>query len=196
MRIFSKSKTIPLTSLEAFNILSASNDLENIAKILFHFNQLVDMNKSTLKSLHRSDSKITNNQKFLKEMDACYCRLNNAVKKNKPYPTLYGDLCLLKEHLQVILWYYQKQIEKHQPIAKSYLHEMVKNRKFSTLKSDISHGDKPRLSKKDSHILTKYTINFCAKDIMRKDIITIGNFVLNPFLADHKDEINFTYCKW
>ncbi len=60
--------------------------------------------------------------------------------------------------------------------------------------SDISEEEHPELGKKDSEILIKYTINFCAKKIMMEDLKTISDLVIKPFLFDHKDEEGFSYC--
>ncbi|HHL3491207.1 TPA: hypothetical protein ACQ53F_000002 [Legionella pneumophila] len=188
MKIF--SKTIPLTSQEAYQILCTTDCLKKISKIIFNFQQLFNVERSTILSHHKFNPKVSNNQEFLQDLDARFNRLNQAVQNNEPYPFLYGDVCLLKEYLQVILGYYQDQLKRHQPVAKSYLSGITKSRKFSTLMSD----DHPELSKKDSEILIKYTINFCAESTMLEDVKTISDIVIKPFLLDHKDEKDFSYC--
>ncbi|CZP13626.1 Uncharacterised protein [Legionella pneumophila] len=190
MRMKMFSKTIPLTSQEAFEILCTTDYLKKISKIIFNFQQLFNVERSTLLSHHKFNPKISNNREFLQDLEALYDRLNHAVQDNEPYPFLYGDVCLLKEYLQVILGYYQDQLKRHQPLAKSYLSEITKSRKFSTLMSD----DHLELSKKDSEILIKYTINFCAESTMLEDVKTISDLVIKPFLLDHKDEKGFSYC--
>ncbi|HAT6977411.1 TPA: hypothetical protein F8R96_13195 [Legionella pneumophila] len=190
MRMKMFSKTIPLTSQEAFEILCTTDYLKKISKLIFNFQQLFNVKSSTLLSHHKFNPKVSNNQEFLQDLKSRYDRLNHAVQNNEPYPFLYGDVCLLKEYLQVILGYYQDQLKRHQPIAKSYLSRITKSRKFSTLMSD----DHPELSEKDSELLTRYTINFCAKKIMMEDLKTISDLVIKPFLFDHKDEENFSYC--
>ncbi|HAT8178949.1 TPA: hypothetical protein JA361_05610 [Legionella pneumophila] len=194
MRMKMFSKTIPLTSQEAFEILCSTDYLKKISEIIFNFKQLFNVKSSTLLSHHKFNPRVSNNQEFLQELDTYYNRLNHAVQNNDPYPFLYGDVCLLKEYLQVILGYYQDQLKKHQPVANSYLKGITKSRKFSALMSDISEGDHPELSKKDSAVLIKYTINFCAKRIMTEDLKTISDIVIKPFLLDHKDEQDFSYC--
>ncbi|HAT1597694.1 TPA: hypothetical protein JAN72_10280 [Legionella pneumophila] len=188
MKIF--SKTIPLTSQEAYQILCTTDCLKKISKIIFNFQQLFNVERSTILSHHKFNAKVSNNQEFLQDLDARFNRLNQAVQNNEPYPFLYGDVCLLKEYLQVILGYYQDQLKRHQPVAKSYLSGITKSCKFSTLMSD----DHPELSKKDSEILIKYTINFCAESTMLEDVKTISDIVIKPFLLDHKDEKDFSYC--
>ncbi|HAU0263880.1 TPA: lpg1124 family Dot/Icm T4SS effector [Legionella pneumophila] len=188
------SKTIPLTSQEAFEILCTTDYLKKISKIIFNFQQLFNVERSTLLSHHKFNPKISNNREFLQDLEARYDRLNQAIENNEPYPFLYGDVCLLKEYLQVILGYYQDQLKAHQPVANSYLKRITKSHKFSTLMSDISEEEHPELGKKDSEILIKYTINFCAKKIMMEDLKTISDLVIKPFLFDHKDEKGFSYC--
>ncbi|HAU1150852.1 TPA: hypothetical protein JBI12_02735 [Legionella pneumophila] len=190
MRMKMFSKTIPLTSQEAFEILCTTDYLKKISKLIFNFQQLFNVESSALLSHHKFNPKVSNNQEFLQDLDARFNRLNQAVENNEPYPFLYGDVCLLKEYLQVILGYYQDQLKRHQPVAKSYLSRITKSRKFSTLMSD----DHPELSEKDSELLTRYTINFCAKKIMMEDLKTISDLVIKPFLFDHKDEEDFSYC--
>ncbi|HAU1574807.1 TPA: hypothetical protein JBI85_13820 [Legionella pneumophila] len=192
MKLF--SKTIPLTSQEAYQILCTTDYLEKISKIIFNFQQLFNVKSSTLFSHHKFTPKVSNNQEFLQDLEARYDRIKQAVENNEPYPFLYGDVCLLKEYLQVILGYYQDQLKRHQPVAKSYLSRITKSHKFSTLMSDISEEEHPELGKKDSEILIKYTINFCAKKIMMEDLKTISDLVIKPFLFDHKDEQDFSYC--
>lgn len=188
MKMFSKS--IPLTSQEAFEILCTTDYLKKISKIIFNFQQLFNIESSTLLSHYKLNPKVSNNQEFLQDLEARYNRLNHAVKNNEAYPFLYGDVCLLKEYLQVILRYYLNQLKTNQPIANSYLKEITKSSEFSTLMSD----DHPELSKKDSEILIKYTINFCAESTMWNDVKTISDLVIKPFLFDHKNEEDFSYC--
>ncbi|HAT2010559.1 TPA: hypothetical protein I8Z88_002811 [Legionella pneumophila] len=190
MRMKMFSKTIPLTSQEAFEILCTTDHLKKISKIIFNFQQLFNVESSTLLSHHKFNPKVSNNREFLQDLEARYNRLNHAVQNNEPYPFLYGDVCLLKEYLQVILGYYQDQLKTHQPVANSYLKGITKSRKFSTLMSDDHH----ELSKKDSEILIKYTINFCAESTMWNDVKTISDLVIKPFLFDHRDEEGFSYC--
>ncbi|HFF3083706.1 hypothetical protein [Legionella pneumophila] len=188
------SKKIPLTSQEAYQILCTTDYLKKISKIIFNFQQLFDVERSILRSHHKFNSRISNNKEFLQDLDARYNRLNQAVQNNGPYPCLYGDVCLLKEYLQVILGYYQEQLKEDQPVAENNLRRIRGSHKFSTLISDISKGDHPKLSKKDSAVLISYTINFCAETNMWNDIKTISEIVIQPFLLDHKDEEDFSYC--
>ncbi|HAZ7573839.1 hypothetical protein OQJ02_05290 [Legionella sp. PATHC032] len=192
MKLF--SKTIPLTSQEAYQILCTTDYLEKISKIIFNFQQLFNVERSTLLSHHKFNSRVSNNQEFLQDLNARYNRLNQAVENHEPYPLLFGDLCFLKEYLQVILGYYQEQLKEEQPVAKNNLRRIRGSHKFSTLISDISKGDHPKLSKKDSKVLIGYTINFCAESTMWNDIKTISDIVIQPFLLDHKDEEGFSYC--
>ncbi|HFR5479696.1 TPA: hypothetical protein ACHWYB_002884, partial [Legionella pneumophila] len=164
------------------------------SKIIFNFQQLFNVERSTLLSHHKFNPKISNNREFLQDLEARYDRLNHAVQNNEPYPFLYGDVCLLKEYLQVILGYYQEQLKEEQPVAKKNLRRIKGSHKFSTLMSDISKGEHPKLGKKDSEILIKYTINFCAESTMWNDVKTISDLVIKPFLFDHRDEEGFSYC--
>ncbi|CZJ95619.1 lpg1124 family Dot/Icm T4SS effector [Legionella pneumophila] len=194
MRMKMFSKTIPLTSQEAFEILCTTDYLKKISKIIFNFQQLFNVERSTLLSHHKFNPKISNNREFLQDLEARYDHLNHAVQNNEPYPFLYGDVCLLKEYLQVILGYYQEQLKEEQPVAKKNLRRIKGSHKFSTLMSDISKGEHPKLGKKDSEILIKYTINFCAESTMWNDVKTISDLVIKPFLFDHRDEEGFSYC--
>lgn len=182
-----KPKPIPQTSLEAFDILSLSSDLSEIGDILFHFKQLIDIKRSILTSHALSNSKIPDNQQFIDDLDALFNKLQEAVESTKPYHSLYGDVCKLKEGLGVILRYYQFQMRVDQPIASANL-----ERTRSQLPEIATHS---LLDDKDSSILTKYTINFSAWAIMAKDIETISTIVLNPFLADHSNEPKFSYLQ-
>lgn len=187
-------KPIPKTSQEAFEILSTTEDLSNIKNILFHFKQLVNLEKSTLTSHSRASSKIPNNQQFIENLEINFQKLQDAVQNERPYPSLFGDVCKLKEDLQVILGYYQAQIKRNQPIAGDYLRSVQsKHSEFHTLASEIAAYENTLLDQKDSNILTKYTINFCANDTMHKDIGKIGEIVQKPFLFDHKNEPKFSY---
>ncbi|MCE0724410.1 MULTISPECIES: hypothetical protein [Legionella] len=191
---FFNSASIPKTSQEAFRILTKTDDLEDIQNILFHFKQLVDIKKSRLTSHGRQDSKIPNNQKFIENMETLFQKLQNAVADGKPYQSLFGDVCKLKEDLQVILGYYQSQIRHNQPIVKSYLKQAnSKDSAVRTLATEIESHEKSLLDEEDSSILAKYTINFSATDIMRKDIEMISDIVLRPYLADHSNEPGFSY---
>ncbi|KTD74109.1 hypothetical protein Ltuc_1956 [Legionella tucsonensis] len=191
---FFNSTSIPKTSKEAFRTLTKTQDLKNIEDILFNFKQLVSIKKSKLTSHARQNSIIPNNQEFIENMETLLKKLQNAVANEKPYQSLFGDVCKLKEDLQVILGYYQSQIRQNQPIVKSYLKQAQgKHGELRAVVSGIQSHEKSLLNKEDSSILTKYTINFCADDNMHKDIEMIGNIVLRPCLADHSNEPGFSY---
>lgn len=191
---FFNNKSIPKSSQEAFHILTNSSDLEEIESILFHFKQLVDINKSVLTSHARQDSKIADNQEFIENMEKRFQKLQDAVSSGKPYQSLFGDVCALKEDLQVILGYYQSQINQKQPIARSYLRQaQSKHSEVGILAAGIASQEKSLLDADDSNLLAKYTINFSAADIMQKDIKMIGDIVMKPYLADHSNESGFSY---
>ncbi|HHF7374994.1 hypothetical protein [Legionella bozemanae] len=191
---FFNNKSIPKPSQEAFHILINSSDLEEIESILFHFKQLVDINKSVLTSHARQDSKIADNQEFIENMEKRFQKLQDAVSSGKPYQSLFGDVCALKEDLQVILGYYQSQINQKQPIARSYLRQaQSKHSEVGILAAGIVSQEKSLLDADDSNLLAKYTINFSAADIMQKDIKMIGDIVMKPYLADHSNESGFSY---
>ncbi|MGM9454767.1 hypothetical protein ACTAZI_15695 [Legionella bozemanae] len=191
---FFNNKSIPKSSQEAFHILTNSSDLEEIESILFHFKQLVDINKSVLTSHARQDSKIADNQEFIENMEKRFQKLQDAVSSETPYQSLFGDVCALKEDLQVILGYYQSQINQKQPIARSYLRQaQSKHSEVGILAAGIASQEKSLLDADDSNLLAKYTINFSAADIMQKDIKMIGDIVMKPYLADHSNESGFSY---
>ncbi|HHT0591972.1 TPA: lpg1124 family Dot/Icm T4SS effector [Legionella anisa] len=191
---FFDSTSIPKTSQEAFHLLTKSHDLEEIQNVLFHFKQLVNIKKSKLISHARQDSKIPNNQEFIENLETLFQRLKSAVEDEKPYQSLFGDVCKLKEDLQVILGYYNSQLCQNQPIVKSYLRQArSKHSEVGTVASGILSQEKSLLNEEDSSILTKYTINFSAEDIMIKDLQMISDFVLKPHLADHSKEAGFSY---
>ena len=193
---FFKQQSTPITSQEAFEILSCTQVLSDIEDILFHFRQLVDIKKSTLTSHALLDSKIPNNREFIKNLEGRFQKMKKAVEEGVLYPTLFGDVCKIKEDLGVILAYYQAQIREQQPVVNNYLRSAQSQK--GELSSSISRAvdsKKSLLDKKDSNHLTKYVINFCAPDIMRQDIEKIAKIVQNPFLADHSDEPDFSYLK-
>ncbi|WP_131779210.1 hypothetical protein [Legionella bozemanae] len=191
---FFNNKSIPKSSQEAFHILTNSSDLEAIESILFHFKQLVDINKSVLTSHARQDSKIADNQELIENMEKRFQKLQDAVSSEKPYQSLFGDVCALKEDLQVILGYYQSQINQKQPIARSYLRQaQSKHSEVGILAAGIASQEKSLLDADDSNLLAKYTLNFSAADIMQKDIKTISDIVMKPYLADHSNESGFSY---
>ncbi|CAM3045777.1 Uncharacterised protein [Legionella steigerwaltii] len=193
-----KPQPIPKTSEEAFDILSTTQDLDDISGILFRFKQLVNVERSVLTSHALQNSRVPNNQEFIDDLDARFNRLQKAVDDGKPYPTLYGDVCKVKDGISVILAYYQSQIKKEQPIASAYLRESLRRGtgELSTLISEISRNKhSTALDEKDSNILAKYTINSCAKSIMKDDVATIASIVQKPFLADHRDDPKFSYLK-
>ncbi|KTD40593.1 hypothetical protein [Legionella parisiensis] len=191
---FFNDKSIPKPSKEAFHILTNSSDLKEIESILFHFKQLVNISKSVLTSHTRQNSKITDNREFIENMENRFQKLQDAVSTGKPYQSLFGDVCALKEDLQVILGYYDSQIRQKQPIAKSYLRQAQrKDSKIESLAAGIASQEKSLLDTDESNILAKYTLNFCAADIMQQDMEMICDIVMKPYLADHSNEAGFSY---
>ncbi|MCW8398055.1 hypothetical protein OQJ26_04520 [Legionella sp. PATHC038] len=193
MKLF-KQQPIPKTSQEAFDILSCSYDLDDIQSIFFNFKQLVSIRKSVLTSHALPNSTVPDNQAFIIDLETRINRLQTAVAEEKPYPTLYGDVCKVKESLGVILGYYQSQIKKDQPIASSFVRDAQSpSSQITALASEVASDAHPTLNKIDSRMLTKYTINYCATDIMEDDVATIAEIVQKPFLADHSDDPKFSY---
>ncbi|PWY54171.1 hypothetical protein DGG96_18335 [Legionella qingyii] len=191
---FFKKQSIPKTSQEAFDILASFDDLSNIEKIVFHFKQLVNTEKSVLNSHALSNGRISDNKEFINGLDERLKRLKDAVNEGKPYQSFYGDVCRLKEDLQVILGYYQSQIKRNQPIVREYLRNtQYRDSDLAILASSIAAEDTSLLDEQDSKVLTKYSINFCAPSIMKEDIEKIGQIVQKSFLADHRHEPEFSY---
>lgn len=140
------------------------------------------------------NSTVPDNQAFIIDLEARINRLQTAVAEGKPYPTLYGDVCKVKEGLGVILGYYQSQIKKDQPIASSFVRDaQSRSSQITALASEVAGDEHPFLNKIDSRMLTKYTINYCATDIMQDDVATIAEIVQKPYLADHSDDPKFSY---
>ncbi|STY29864.1 Uncharacterised protein [Legionella wadsworthii] len=186
------STDLPVSSREAFEALKNSQDLNKIQEILSHFNELVHLKNSTLTSLARSNPKISNNQIFIMEMETRFHKLRDALQNEKPYKHLFGDLCQLKEDLQVILRYYQKQIDEGQPIAADHMRRA--NGKYGELRGITSKFSSQHvLSEPESDALIKYTLNFCASDVMKNDIAVISEIIQKPHLADHSRDSGFSY---
>jgi hypothetical protein len=177
---------IPLTSVEAYKSLQGHYSLKQMERFVRNFKCLFDTQSSVLRDLQKEDSSV-DNQEFLDELTKTSDRLIAALKTHEPYSTLFGDLMKFKNQLQVILGYYQTQIETDQPVASDF----VKNFK-GVLPSARKVG---LLSDSDSMELFFYTINFCANDVMRKDIRSISSFILEPFLEDHSKEVGFSYVR-
>ncbi|WP_392536626.1 hypothetical protein [Legionella sp. 227] len=193
MKLF-KQQPFPKTSLEAFDILSSTDDLADIQSIFFNFMQLVNIRNSVLTSHALPNSKIANNQAFIMDLETRINRLQRAVAEDKPYPSLYGDVCKVKEGLGVILGYYQSEIKKGQPIVGRFLRDaQSRSSQITALASEVARNEHPNLDKIDSRMLTKYTINYCATDIMQDDVATIAEIVQKPYLADHSDDPKFSY---
>ncbi|KTD01844.1 hypothetical protein OQJ19_12725 [Fluoribacter gormanii] len=191
---FFKTQSIPKTSQEAYEILASFDDLSNIEKIVFHFKQLVNIEKSVLNSHTLSNGRIGDNKEFIDGLEARLKKLQDAVNDGKPYQSLYGDVCRLKEDLQVIMGYYQSQIKRDQPIVRDYLRKtQYRNSDLAILASSIAAEDTSLLDEQDTKVLTKYSINFCAPTIMKEDIEKIGDIVQKSFLADHRHEPEFSY---
>ncbi|ARB93071.1 hypothetical protein [Legionella longbeachae] len=182
-----KSQKLPLPSLEAYNILRETYALSNISSIVYNFNQLVDKDNSVLKSHHYGKGPL-DNQAFITEVNDILARLTAAVKNEEPYQCLFGDVVRLKEHLQVIIGYYQNQLKKGLPDAKAY----KPSESFTTLITSIAHYEKPFIDDAESQELAKFVINRNARDIMEKDMLRITDIVMEPFLYDHKK--SFSYC--
>ncbi|QMT60868.1 hypothetical protein [Legionella sp. PC997] len=191
---FFKKESIPKTSQEAFDILSCSTDLADMEQIVFHFKNLVDVEKSVLKSHALRDGRITNNQEFIADLEARLQKLQDAVNDEKPYKSLFGDVCKVKESLQVILGYYQDQQKARQRIVSNYLGSTKqKSNDVAILASSIATNNTTLLDEQDSKVLIKYSINFCAPTIMKEDIEKIGNIAQKSFLADHHQDPQFSY---
>lgn len=184
-----KSKKLPLPSLEAYDILSSSYALNDISSIVYNFNQLVDQNNSVLKSHHYGKGPL-DNQAFINDVNDILARLTAAVKNEKPYRSLFGDVVKLKEHLQVIIGYYQDQLKKGLPDVKAY----HSSGSFAPLMSAIAHHEKPFIDDIESQEVAKFVINHNARDIMNKDMLKITDIVMRPFLKDHSDDSSFSYC--
>ncbi|WP_115711982.1 hypothetical protein [Legionella sainthelensi] len=186
-----KSKKLPLPSLEAYNILRGTNALNDISSIVYNFNQLVDQNKSVLKSHHYGQGRqnLIDNQYYINDMNDILARLNAAVKDEKPYRSLFGDVVRLKEHLQVIIGYYQDQLKKGLPDVKAY----QASASFAPLMSAIAHHEKPFIDDTESQEIEKFVINHNARDIMNRDMLRITDIVMNPFLEDHSRDTAFSY---
>ncbi|AUH71070.1 hypothetical protein [Legionella sainthelensi] len=187
-----KSKKLPLPSLEAYNILRGTNALDSISSIVYNFNQMVDQNKSVLKSHHYGQGRqnLIDNQAYINDMNDILARLNAAVKDEKPYRSLFGDVVRLKEHLQVIIGYYQDQLKKGLPDVKAY----QASASFAPLMSAIAHNEKPFIDGTESQEIEKFVINHNARDIMNRDMLRITDMVMNPFLEDHSRDTAFSYC--
>ena len=183
---------IPLSSIEAHNILKQINAERDIPQYIYNFIQLFDLNNSQLIDLAQSSNQPLNNKQFLDSLIGTVNRLLFAVMGDSPYPTLYGDLIKLKSHFQVILLYYQEECQQGQPIARAYI-ERFTDRINS--KSDEINGDKGLLNIEESNGLIKYTMNYSAEYIMKKDMPLLSAFILQPFLEDHHPEKNFSYLR-
>ncbi|KTD42448.1 hypothetical protein [Legionella quateirensis] len=181
---------IPLSSIEAHNILKELNAERDIPQYIYNFIQLVDLNNSQLIDLSQGSNQPLNNQQFIDTMITTANRLLFALMNDSPYPTLYGDLMKLKTHFQVILLYYQEECQQGQPIANAYIQRFT-NRINSN--PDEIGGDQGLLNIEESKRLTKYTIHYCAENIMRKDIPLLSSFIVQPFLKNHNSEKNFSY---
>ncbi|KTC90504.1 hypothetical protein [Fluoribacter dumoffii] len=195
---FYKPQPIPKTSKEAFALLSDphNNDVENMGRIIFNFKQLVSKDESVLTSHALSNSRINDNQKFIDDLDSRFARLQKAIIEKRLYPTLFGDVCKIKEDLQVISAYYQSQLKKGQPIVQTYLRQAQhKSSPLTALASDVSHGKHPIHDKKDTDLLTKYIVNYCANHNMQGAIKQISEIVQKPYLFDHSDDPKFSYLQ-
>ncbi|MBL7481242.1 hypothetical protein [Legionella bononiensis] len=183
---------IPLSSIEAHNILKQINAERDIPQYIYNFMHLVDLNNSQLIDLAQSSNQPLNNKQFLETLTATANRLLFALMNDSPYPTLYGDLMKLKAHFQVILLYYQKERQQGQPIASAYIQRFTDRIKSNPDEIDGDHG---LLNIEESNRLTKYTINYSAQYIMKKDMPLLSAFILQPFLENHTSEKNFSYLR-
>ncbi|KTD74666.1 hypothetical protein [Legionella waltersii] len=177
---------IPLTSLEAYQILQDQQSCEVIERVVRNFQNLVNTQTSVLVDLQKGEAAM-NNQEFLDQLIKTSGRLISALKCHTPYSTLFGDLVKFKSQLQVILRYYQTQIATGQPIAKQFVMNAEE-----ILPSIHTEG---LLSDSESMELLMYSINYCADDIMKNDLKNIYDFILDPFLLDHSKEEGFSYFR-
>lgn len=180
--------TIPLTSLEAFEILKQDNAVIELTSLVFHFQQLIDLKNSVLVDLSRSSDLKHENSQFIKNLTDLSHRLFNAINNNTPYPTLFGDLLNLKTQLQIVSLYYQEELRLGQPIAQAFTDNIKRNYAHCF---DQEHSD--ILSSEDEDLLVKYTINYCADSIMKLDIPRISQFILKAHLEDHSATKEFSY---
>lgn len=193
---FYQPQPFPKTSQEAYSILRTTEDLSDMAGIVFRFKQLVNIQKSVLTSLTLANPTIRDNQKFIDELEARINKLQKALDEEKPYPSLYGDVCKIKADLGVILGYYQSQMKQGQPIVKSYMRQAQSSTsELTALACELAGEQHPILDKKDSSMLTKYTTNYCANSIMQEDVSTIDGIIQRPFLLDHSDDPQFSYLQ-
>ncbi|PWY54173.1 hypothetical protein DGG96_18350 [Legionella qingyii] len=183
---FFNKKPIPKTSQNAFALLN-SDTLSTVGTILSNFIHLINIEKSVLT---HPNSAISDNQKFLKELEAGFNKLRNALEHGKPYRSLFNDVCKLKEGLEVIFGYYQTQIELCQPIAKDYLRKIrSEDSEVATLLHKIAYTEKQyAFHPKESKIIKKHIINVTAQDVMEQDMTTIREIVQQSLSVDHQDE--------
>ncbi|KTD21411.1 Uncharacterised protein [Legionella lansingensis] len=111
---------IPLPSKEAYSILVMNNNMKKIHELVEHFLAFVDPKKSILVDIKKTNPNL-NAETFIKELQATVKRLDDAVSDGKPYPTLFGDIMTLQQHLQVILHYYADQISDYEKRIKAKL---------------------------------------------------------------------------
>lgn len=183
---------IPLTSLEAHQILSAGNSAGTIAHFIFYFNRLIDVKQSVLTDLTRGSDKIVDNQQFLDDLNDTAEKVIKALKHKSPYKAFFGDVVKLQNQLQVVLRYYKEQCEQQQPVANAYLFQTrVQNSMFT----DVLSGADAVLSPEVSERLIKYTINFSADSIMQLEIPELSSFITQQLLNDHSSEPDFSYLK-
>ncbi|KTD63560.1 hypothetical protein Lsan_0993 [Legionella santicrucis] len=133
---------------------------------------------------------LIDNQAYINDLNDILARLTAAVSNDKPYKSLFGDVVRLKEHLQVIIGYYQDQLKKGLPDVEFY----QTSASFAPLISLIVQNKKPFLDDIESERIAKYVINHNARDIMGKDMLRITDIIMNPFLEDHRNDKSFSYC--
>jgi hypothetical protein len=187
---FFKDSISPL-SINACNRLQESAMFGKVADTINHFNLLIGDKVTTLNSLHSRTPLKT--KAFIKDLNKRAKRMGAAIESNAPYNSFFGDLCMLKEQLQVILGYYQSQLEtdgdkvRLKSTASSI--EFVKKANNSSTKlgkryKNLSRIQGRLITDRESEQWIKYVLNYSALDTMQQDIKFISTFVLMPLVSD------------
>lgn len=179
----------PLPSLEAYTLLKRRQQDITITNFIVHFTNFpLDETLDLKKSVNTKD--------FILDFSLTSGRLLYALDNEKPYPTLLSDLIRFQEQLQVIMRYYQTEIENGQTVANSFLRQSKNhNSSVNILLNKSSKGLKPELNDNEANLIKQIIYASNADRLMKEQLHLLEEFILAPYLMDHSDEPNFSYLK-
>ena len=183
-------------SLSAHERLSSNGMADVIERLVEHFTLLIDVEHSKLSSL-KSSAHI-DNREFLNDLTKNADKIIKSIQSNKPYHFLFSDVIHLQDQLQIVLGYYQTQINRKSD-DEAVLKEDSDSSRFirnaqkqgsKTFQFFQSLNAKPGrlLNDDESELAAKYVINYCAASIMQKDVHDISDFVTRPLISDEAYE--------